>query len=260
MFNNLKKSITHRILELIRDSPGCTVKDISSAIGLPPERIRAVLYELKAKGYVEKAGKTYVLTERGLKLLEYLEQSKGIVRPKEEGEEAEAKDAVAVSRVKGEEKATQVQVESRQAESVLQAGGRETLELREVLVQFESRLRELEKKVENLERALRDVEKALESMHVKKKAEALIEEPVMPYTQAVAKLGKTLEKLIKENKVVVVGSLVVDSTFFEWFKAKFPIKVVDVDKLSVYERALLEEMKKEALVILHGGKEYRLVH
>jgi len=58
---------------------------------------------------------------------------------------------------------------------------------------------------------------------------------------------------------VRIGSLVVDSTFYHEFKSRFPLKVSDIDKLTTYEKLLLEEMRREALVILHAGKEYRLV-
>ncbi|MEM4976428.1 MAG: Mn-dependent transcriptional regulator, partial [Desulfurococcaceae archaeon] len=79
------------------------------------------------------------------------------------------------------------------------------------------------------------------------------------YSYAQAKLGGLLDKIIAENKLVRVGSLVVDAQFFSEFNSKFPIKVSDLDKLTSHERVLLEEMRKEALVILHAGREYRLI-
>ncbi len=91
-----------------------------------------------------------------------------------------------------------------------------------------------------------------------KKREGL-PEPIMHFEEARRTIGLQLDTLIRSGQVVVVGSLVVDSEFYEEFKKRFPMSIRDAEKLPYMEKRLLEEMNREAIVIIRAGKYYDLV-
>jgi predicted transcriptional regulator len=252
----LKKPLFLRVLELLRDNQGLQLREISTLLESSVNKVRAVLYELKAKGYIEKAGKTYVLTDKGRRFLEYIEHTRTATVKAETAEQdktqvtPQTKTSIKVSE--------RITVETDRERQTVELKA-ETGDVRLMLENVLTKVHDLEKKIANLERTVRDIEKAIESLHRRKQEEFSIEAPIMPYSYAQAKLGGLLDKLIAENKLVRVGSLVVDAQFYSEFKSKFPIKVSDLDKLTSHERVLLEEMRKEALVILHAGREYRLI-
>jgi len=70
----LKKTLQHRVLETLRDNPGLSPKDLASILEVDINKIKVILYKLKTAGYIEKAGKGFLLTQRGMKFLEYLEK------------------------------------------------------------------------------------------------------------------------------------------------------------------------------------------
>jgi predicted transcriptional regulator len=263
----LRASISQRILELLRENPGASLKEISAALEAPINRVRAVLYDLKSRGYVEKAGKGYIVTERGLEYLEYLERVRRGGRPVQEEVQEEVGQATP-SAPPFIEKTAEKQEAEAPREAPMQAHREEKpetgllqtqlAELESSLLKIANRLDEFEKRLTLLERTVRDIEKALEALR-KRRIEALLEPPVMPYSEALSRLGAQLERMIMEGRIVRIGSLVADPQFYHEFKSKFPIKLADLDKLSEYEKLLLEEMRKEALVVLHAGKEYRLL-
>lgn len=245
------------ILELIRDNPGISIRDISATIGISMEKARTVLYELKAKGYVEKTGRTYILTDKGKKFLEYIEHARATtVKP-----ETVAQDTVhTIQEEPHKEILKQPSVETQTVPKTTEKTKIEVEDIRTFMENILVKISDLEKRVSNIERTVRDIEKAIESVQRKKQpVDVFLEVPLMPYGYAATKLGSILDKLIAENKLVRIGSLVVDSQFYNEFKSKFPIKLSDLDKLTLHERTLLEEMRKEALVILHAGREYRLI-
>lgn len=253
----MKKSLSRKVLEVLRDSAGASLKEISVAVEASPGRVRGILYELRAKGYVERVGNTYIITDRGRRYLEYVEHTESSTttpfKPEEFEPRIEKIEPTVEERevVKKEEKPGETRAEELREEP----RGGSLIDLEAV----SQRLVELERRVSNLERAVKDLEKAMEAAFMKRRTETSLEAPVMPYSYAASKLGSLLEKLLAENKLVRVGSLVVDTQFYSEFRSKFPIKISELDKLAPHERALLEEMRKEALVILHAGREYRLV-
>ncbi len=259
----MRASISQRVLELLRENPGASLKEISAALEAPINKVRAVLYDLKSRGYVEKAGKGYIVTERGLEYLEYLERVRRGARPVQEEVGQATPSALPFI-----EKTAEKQEAEAPREAPMQAHREEKpetgllqtqlAELESSLLKIANRLDEFEKRLTLLERTVRDIEKALEALR-KRRIEALLEPPVMPYSEALSRLGAQLERMIMEGRIVRVGSLVADPQFYHEFKSKFPIKLADLDKLSEYEKLLLEEMRKEALVVLHAGREYRLL-
>ncbi len=240
----MKKTVKHRVLEVIRDNPGITLKELVEVIGTSQNLARAILYRLKAEGYIERAGKGYVLTKRGESFLKFLEAQKS-----DEVEKAEAKTQPTSTTPVQEPEQPEVQVGE-------QTTSRDVLE---AISNLEARLRELERRVASLESTVRSLEHALATYTQRKRESLTIEPPVQPYSDAVSRYGAHIDKLLSEGKLVRVGGLVVDASFYENFRSKFPIRVSDVERLDPHERALLEEMRREALVVLHAGREYRLV-
>jgi hypothetical protein len=51
----------------------------------------------------------------------------------------------------------------------------------------------------------------------------------------------------------------VERNFLVDFIKKFPIPVDKVEELQPMEKAVFNELRREALIILHGGKEYKIV-
>lgn len=253
----MKKSLSRRVLEFLRECSGASIKEISEVTGAPPGKVRAILYELRSKGHVERVGNTYIITERGRRFLEYVGHAESQPAQLIGSEEAHSEVRAFAGNGVIHERADKVGTEGVSAE------GRPTTEsyknLESSITELSQRLVELERRISMLEKAVKDLEKAMEATQKKKQSELLLESPVVPYSYASSKLGSLLEKYLAESRLVRVGSLVVDSQFYSEFRSKFPIKISDLDKLAPHERALLEEMRKEALVILHAGREYRLV-
>lgn len=245
----LTKTLRHKILEAMRDNPASSLKNIASLIGVNVNLVKTIAYKLKSQGYIERTGRGYVLTERGLRLLKYMEK-----RTKETTQLTEKP----IEEIKPEITPTLTSIEERRESSLRYEQIPEMSELIQTLREISDKIRELEKRLVNLEAQVHSIEKALVSTQ-RKTGSFSLETPVMTYNEAVSKYGPQIEKLLSENKVIRVGSLVVDLEFYNYFRSKFPIKTIDVDKLSIHERQLLEEMRKEALVVLHAGREYKLV-
>jgi hypothetical protein len=256
----LKKTLQHRVLELLRDNPGMTLKDLASTIGIDPGKLKALMYKLRSLGYIEKAGKGYILTQRGEGFLHYLERVSRV----ESRDEAERlnEHSYAFTEVPVEEAKAQntvrTDIESRVQHEEASSKVKPGEDIMVIIGNMMNKIRELDKRLNHLEAQLRSIERAL-ILHQKRSEPVSIEPPVMSYSEALSKYGSSLEKMLGENKVLKIGSLIVDSGFYVNFKGKFPIRVVDVEKLSQHERQLLEEMRREALVVLHAGKEYRLI-
>jgi DNA-binding Lrp family transcriptional regulator len=256
----LKKTLQHRVLELLRDNPGITLKDLASTIGIDPSKLKALIYKLRSLGYIEKAGKGYILTQRGESFLHYLNRVSK-VESRDEG----------ISLNEGSHAPTEVPVEEARAQNTVRidiephvehaeasSKVRTSEDIMVIIENMMNKIRELDRRLNRLEEQLRNIEKALTS-HQKRSEPVSIEPPVMLYSEALSKYGSLVEKMLGENKILKIGSLIVDSGFYVNFKSKFPIRVVDVEKLNQHERQLLEEMRREALVVLHAGKEYRLI-
>lgn len=248
------KPLTYRVLEALYKNPGLSAKELSELLGVSVEKTRGVLYRLKSSGFIEKAGRGYMLTERGVRFLEYLEKSRRPAqRESAEGVAGKTETTRTSEEVAREVAPSPLTPESRGGEVVTPAHANALEELRK-------RIEVLEKRLEDLERTVRDLERALQARQKRAESSVFLEEPVMFYSDAVGRYGQALvERLISEGRVKRVGVLLVDSEFYREFRAKFPIKIQDVDKLSHHERVLLDEMRREAMVVLFAGREYRLV-
>jgi len=237
----LKKTLRQKILEEVKNNPGLSLKELSRLLEVSQSTLRSIIYKLKSEGYIEKAGDGYVITPRGERFLDFLEKRSTTILGEEVGEK-EPEEQVA----KGESPSptcTQSIASSEQ----------------ELLSNIVNKLRELEKRVSMLEAQMKNIELAIASSRHKREGVITIDPPIQPINEAISKYGSLIDKLINEKKLVRVGSLVVDASIYQEFRSRFPIKTSDIDKLNPLERQLLEEMRREAIVILHAGKEYRLV-
>jgi predicted transcriptional regulator len=228
-------------LEEVKNNPGLSLKELSRLLEVSQNTLKNIIYKLKSEGYIEKAGDGYVITPRGERFLDFLEKQRTTSLREEVGEK------------KPEERiAKEKPPPSTCTQSI--AGSEQ-----ELFSNIVSKLRELEKRVSMLEAQMKNLELAIASSRHKREGVITIDPPIQPINEAISKYGSLIDKLINENKLVRVGSLVVDASIYQEFRSRFPIKTSDIDKLNPLERQLLEEMRREAIVILHAGKEYRLV-
>jgi len=242
------KTLTAKILLYLRDYPGVGVKDISESFNISLTTARSILYRLKNLGYIEKAGNGYILTSRGEKLVEAIMKKS-------------VKDKSTVETVR-KDTSTRSEVEvvkSVEASQVSKPG----------VDSLEDRVKKLEVEVNELKAIVNQLRMEVESIkdmitsktrrEERSEGEYVLPKPVMNYKEAYEQLGSKLEQLRIEGKILIIGSIIVDRKIYDEFVKKFPIPVEEESKLSPYEQMLLQEMKKEAYVILHAGREYRLV-
>ncbi|MEM4717294.1 MAG: winged helix-turn-helix domain-containing protein [Desulfurococcaceae archaeon] len=241
----MTKTLQARILEILQSNPGSTLRDISQVLEIDVNKLRQIIYRLKTQGYVEKIGNTYIVTNKAIRYLKYIEK-----RTQSEYNVAEVSP-----------KATSMEedVKARDEKPDVKQKILQCTDIQEAIDNIVIKLKELESKVSGLENQLREREKAVTTSLRRKERYYVLESPVMSYNEALGKYGSLVDKLINENKLIRIGSLVVDSSFYFGFKNKFPLKLVDIDNLTTYEKQLLEEMRKEALVVFHAGREFRLV-
>jgi predicted transcriptional regulator len=240
-----EKTLTVKILEFVRDNPSVSVKEVAEFFNISQDLARAILLKLRNKGFVRKEGKGFFITEKGEWLLGRGETSRQEPGEKEVSEAPQAQPGLS------EEPS---------------AGGRSV----------EERLRDLEARVKLIEEKLRGVEEALsrisgvsgQSPSEKPgtrleagggKAAGKPPKPVMSLQEAVNQFPGFLEQWKIEGVVVQIGGLIVERNFLVDFMKKFPIPVDKVEELQPMEKAVFDELRREALIILHGGKEYKIV-
>jgi predicted transcriptional regulator len=240
-----EKTLTVKILEFVRDNPSVSVKEVAEFFNIPQDLARAILQKLRNKGFVRKEGKGFFITEKGEWLLGRGETSRQEPGEKEISETSQPQPGLS------EEPST---------------GGRSV----------EERLRDVEARVKLIEDKLRRIEEALskisgfdrQSAGEKPRSKLELEggktiskppKPVMSLQEAANQFPALLEQWKIEGVVVQVGSLLVERNFLVDFIKKFPIPVDKVEELQPMEKAVFNELRREALIILHGGKEYKIV-
>ena len=251
-----EKSLTHKVIEYLRDNPGASVKDIALALGISTNLARAIVYRLKSKGLLEKSGRGYILTSYAESMI-----SKTLHERKEE----KVKETTSFKEG-GETKVEETIVETKAVEE------RENITAQKAYSVIERRLSDIESKIRELENMLNEVKNEfnkikkiymrIRSVKNEKSGASVtekIQKPVMSIVEAKQLYGDHLTTLIYTGKVVVVGSLVVDSSYYNKFLSKFPISRKDAEKLPEPEKILFEELRKEGRIYLHCGKEYRLI-
>lgn len=242
----MAKTLQARIIEVLQNNPGLTLRELSQVLEIDMNKLRQIIYRLRTQGYIEKIGNTYIVTDKAVRYLNYIEKKK--------------RDKHAEIEVSTQITSVEQDVEIKNEKSEISPKTLQYYDIQQVLSDLLARLNEVENRVSLLESQLRDLEKAfISSQRKRQEKPPALEPPVMSYNEAISKYGPIVDRLVIENKLIKIGSLVVDHSFYSDFKNKFPIKLADIDKLNTYEKQLLEEMRKEALVVFHAGREYRLV-
>ncbi|MCD6301500.1 MAG: winged helix-turn-helix transcriptional regulator [Staphylothermus sp.] len=274
-----RKTLTSKILEFINEFPGASIKEIAEYLEISPALARSLIYKLRNNGYIEKAGKGYVLSRKG----EWFVQN--ILKKEKTREESE-------DEVKGipsqeetietiEEKTTAPETNTLKEEHRERAPySKEIQTLINKINLLEERIKNLETKLQGLLNEIEGLKKQISFTKVEKepntkthkqikenvvqpaprpKKQDKLPEPIMSIQEAQRVLGSIIDSLIRCGKVEIVGSLVVDSEFYESFKKRFPLSIRDAEKLPPMEKRLLEEMNREAIVIIHAGKYYKLI-
>ncbi|MEM1662203.1 MAG: winged helix-turn-helix transcriptional regulator [Desulfurococcaceae archaeon] len=235
----MSKTLTSKVIQFLAENPGATIKDISRALNINQDLARSIVYRLKNRGFVEKSGDGYVVSDKGQWFL------REVVRTKQEESRKES-----VSEV-------QQQLEK-------EAGNGKTEVNR---FQIITRINELMNRIKSIEDQLMSIKEELESLKKKvdnwKLSERVftrrLHKPVVSIQEAIGMYGGLLESMRSEGSVIVIGSLAVDREFYEEFRKKFPIPIDEKNRLSEYEQILLEEMIRDARVIVSGGKFYKLI-
>ncbi len=260
-----KKTLMLRILEFLKEYSGATIKDIAATLGISMSLARTVVYRLRNNGYIEKAGKGYILTDKG----EWFVNKFG--GPREENIEE-------VPREARSEEATHevILTEEQEVEAEIKAQERKTTYPRtteEPLTNLDEKIRQIEKEIIRIEKQVSSLRQELDKIREElkkaktrstkekknKKEEKGLPKPIMYINEAMNALGPMFNTLVYQGRIEVVGRLAVDKRYYEAFIKKFPLSIREAEKLPPLEKTLLEEMKRDARVILYAGKEYRLV-
>lgn len=256
------KTLTARILLYLSDNPGATIKNLSTTFNVSLKTIRNIIYRLKNNGFIEKTGNGYILTTKGEWFVNNI-----------------LKKRIDVSKETIREKTPIVNVEesihetSNKVETETSIKERESIEdsferssdinvLMNRLEQVEKELEYLRNMLNKLVRELNFLKKNIEDLSritIKYEEKSILPRPVMNIREAISMLGSQLDRFRIEGRVLFIGSIVVDREFYENFVKKFPIDISEIGKLSELEKILLDEMIKDARVIIHSGKQYRLV-
>lgn len=234
-------NVVIEVLRYIKENPGSTPRDLSVALNIDQNRVKKIVYRMKNKGFIDKAGGGYILTGKGEWFLNKVYGSGGEDKP------IVSKTNVSVST--GDKGFEEFSKQS-------------YINLLDRLNEIENKVKKMEAYIENIKRELesvrRSIEEAVEAEHAGLTHRSL-PIPVMSIQDAKQLLGPSFDTHRGEGRIVIVGSLAVDRTFYEDFKKKFPIPIGDKDKLSELEQVLLEEMIRDARVIISGGRQYKLI-
>ncbi len=245
-----------KVLKFLNEYPGATIKDVAQGLNISTGLARAILYRLKNRGFIEKAGQGYVLTVSGEKLLGKQAKTESPTIEKEESH-------------KQENIPSETPVFLQKSREQIEQPTMEYPELNELL----SKVNKIEKDIANLEQVINALKKELsiikkevedrlsrvKATRVKGKRPDRLPKPIMSFIEAQQVLGDDIRIMIYTGKAIPIGSLVVDSDYYNEFISRFPLSRKEADKLSEQEKILLEELKKEGRVYLYAGKEYRLV-
>jgi len=253
------KTLTAKILLYLSENPGATIKDLSQVFNVSPATIRNMIYRLRNNGYIEKAGNGFILTSKGEWFVTRIlgggkEEKEEDIRETKTSEVVEAK---VEESVEAEEK-----TKTRSTEKTVDRDN-----LMERIEALEKEIENLKKIIEMISSEIKDIRGKLDSKTSgeegrERKSEKKIEglpKPVMNIREAMDSLGSLFDELRLEGRIEIIVSIVVDREFYEEFKKKFPLPIKEADALSPMEKMLLNEMIKDARVIVHAGKYYKLI-
>ncbi len=264
------KRLTTKILEFFKENPGSGIKDLSQYLSISLGIARSIVYRLKNNGFLAKAGSGYILTSKGEWLLERMLEEDTHKQPKRKKETMIPRESLETMNTGVETGKTNLNqhvtepLKADSSRSIRVEAGNDTL--REVIARIEY----LEEKVKKLEESLESITRELRKLKAetpivkpapKRKIEEkkILPQKIIYMNEARSILGSLFDKLVYQGKIVVIGGLVVDKAFYDEFISKFPLTIKEAEKLSPMEKRLLEEMKREAKVILRAGKRYEVI-
>ncbi len=230
-------SVEDMVLAYLKENPGSNPRKIADALGLSLARVRVALLRLRDRGQVVRTSRGYVAVAQPRDLEAY--------------------------QVRGPP-ASQAGIRAAETSSRLDA-----LEKRMSIL--EARLDALEEKLGLLAEELEKLREALKQRsgeprirrarpRVRELGEVLEERKVVPLDEARRHaISRSLKDYLDSGEAVVLGGLVVEKSFYDEFRSRFPIPVGEVSRLNREEKMLLEAMVSEGLAYLHAGREYRLV-
>lgn len=229
-------SVEWKILRYLKENPGATPRLIADALGLPLSQVRIALNRLRDSGQV--------------------------VRVPGEGYYARA--AADPTVLDAQEAGAEVELRGQRGGGLASA----LEKLSEEIALLTSRVDRLEKEVREIKVTLEALSKAGQEQKPRavpgqefredKVIRELKTRKVMRVGDALTLAAKPLDEYVRDGVIVVVSDLAVDPEFYERFLSKFPIRKLDVPRLSDEERELMNAMIREGAVYLHGGREYRL--
>ncbi|OYT57565.1 MAG: hypothetical protein B6U76_00620 [Desulfurococcales archaeon ex4484_217_2] len=252
MFGNIVLSIEELVLSFLKENPGSKPREIAEALGISYNRVRIALYKLREKGLVMRTEKGYTATHRA--------EFKPFRREK------------------------QIIAESMEKKDIVQTLSEKLSRLEEKVNAMEKRIEEIENALEGLRIEIRDLEilskklsKDLDMLRnrlngflkysrkyiMRKQVEdefliVLSAEKILNINKARNLASRPIEDYVRENKIIVISSYVVDKEFYEEFKKLFPISKNEVEALNEKFKLLLRAMVDEGLAYLHRGIEYRI--
>jgi predicted transcriptional regulator len=271
VYNVPARTLSAKILVYLSENPGATLKDLSQVFNISMNTLRNMIYRLRNNGYVEKAGNGYVLTSKGEWFVEKVLKSRETSHESiTEEKHVEAPGREAAREASTSESMVKEEQYSGEEEGVVEEKppSRDTVEdtgdLLKRIEMLETTLNELREKLEEVSSEIKRLKEQVvrgSKSRVRRKKEEVekLPKPVMNIREALNTLGPLLDQLRLEGRVEIIGSIVVDREFYEEFKKKFPLPVKEAENLSPMEKTLLNEMIKDARVIKHAGREYRIV-
>lgn len=263
-----KKTLMLRILEFLKEYSGATIKDIATTLGISMSLARTIVYRLRNNGYIEKAGKGYILTDKGEWFVnKFGEPREGSVE--EVSIEARSEEAT-YETILPKEQEVEAEIKAQEYKTIYPKTTEEPLtNLEERIRQIEKEIIRIEEQIAGLRQELNKIREELKELKKAKtrrtkekkneKEEKGLPKPIMYINEAINALGSMFNTLVYQGRIEVVGRLAVDKKYYDEFIKKFPLSIREAEKLPPHEKTLLEEMKRDARVILYAGKEYRLV-
>lgn len=229
-------SVESRILRYLRENPRATPRLIADALGLPLNQVRLALNRLRDSGQVVRVpGEGYyarVSTNSG------------------STEEVEAVSDSGLGRRRGDEASHNLE------------------KLRETVDHLVGRLDKLEKEVKEIKVTLEALTRTNLEFRVRPttgqdlREDSVIRElrskKVMKVGEVLTSAPRPLDEYVKAGLLKIVADLAVDQDFYNKFLSKFPIRKLEVTRLSNEEKELMNAMIREGIVYLHCGREYRL--
>jgi len=252
MFGNMVLSVEELVLNFLKENPGSKPREIAEALGISYNRVRIALYKLREKGLVMRTEKGYTATYRA-EFRPFREEGKHIVlRQVREDAVQTLSEKLSIL----EKKVSTMERRIEEVENVLE-------KLKTEIRDLEVISKKLSRNLDTLKSKLNEFLKYSKKYMVRKQVEdeflsLLSAEKILSINKARSLANRPIEDYVRENKVVVVSSYVVDKEFYDEFRKLFPISKDEVKLLDEKFKLLLRVMIDEGLAYLHRGIEYRI--